>query len=161
MLGAIMTKTFMFILIVALSFKAFGQKTNKHRLFPIPCFDYKYQNLNSFGLYLGIGKFFKRHTYIGLVPGINLNRYNKLTYVSPSVFIDYYYQPKFWRGIVGPSLRLGFDPIKITGQKANYLWADIGLRIAPVCVIFCGYNYCLDKKAIVDISQFRIGIRFP
>jgi hypothetical protein len=154
-----MMRLILYIFLFAISLKTFAQKKNKYRLGPLPCLDYKYQNLNQFGFYLGIVKVFKRHTYIGIIPGVNMVRFNKLSYLSPSVFLDYYYQPKILKGYIGPVFRLGFNPVKITGQKANYIWLDIGVRV-PGGVIFGGYNYCLDKNEIKEISKFRVGYRF-
>ena len=155
-----MKHVLLYTFLFTLSLKTFGQKNNKYRIAPIPCLDYKYQKLNTFGFYIGIAKVFKRHTYIGLFPGINMIRFNKISYVSPSVFLDYYYQPKTRKGLIGPNLRFGFNPMKVTGQKANYIWMDIGFRV-PGGVIFGGYNYCLDEDEIKEISRFRIGLRFP
>lgn len=136
----------------------FPQVKKKASLVPIACFDYVHQNSNSFGFSAGPALRFKRHTYIGILGGINLLYTNKSSYVSPVIFADYFYQPK--HSFVGPVCRFGYTSHNIYGQKDQYLYGDVGIRIVWLCIMG-GYNFNMDKKDIPDVSPYRITLRIP
>jgi len=154
-----MTRLKLTILILFCFLVSFGQD-NKKNIWPFFCIDYTYQNTNNFTFAAGPIRHFKRHTYVGLIPGVTLIRVDNASYWRPTGFFEYAYQPKALRGALWPVTRLGFLPIKISGENDNYLYADIGLRIISV-TIYAGYNLCLDNKDIKNIATYRVGLRLP
>jgi hypothetical protein len=156
----IMMKVYLLFFLFAFNATGFSQaeKKKKTTLMPMACVDYVKQNSNSFGFSAGPALRFKRHTYIGILAGINLVYTNKSSYVSPVVFADYFYEPK--HSFFGPACRVGYTSFSIYGQKDQYVYGDIGVRIASL-TIMGGYNFSLDKKDISDISPYRITLRIP
>lgn len=135
--------------------------TKKRHYGPFPCIaDYTYQKASTLGYSIGILRMFKRHTYIAVAPGANLLRLNNTTYLQPTGIFEFSYQPKFWRGAVSPSLRVGFVSFKVMQQRDDYMFGDIGLRIfGPT--LYVGYNVNLDTKDLNEISGLRLGVRIP
>ncbi len=154
-------KPHIIIFLLTLTVVSFSQtKKKENRIWPMACIDYVSQNSNNFGFSVGPTLRFKRHTYIGILGGINIIATNKSSYISPIVFADYFYQLNLKKTLLGPTCRLGFNPYNISGQKDKYLFGDIGFRIYYL-TIMGGYNFSLDNKDISNISKYRLTLRFP
>ena len=78
-------------------------KKKENRIWPMVCVDYVSQNSNNFGISAGPTLRFKRHTYIGILGGINIIETNKSSYTSPTVFADYFYQLNIKKTLLGPT----------------------------------------------------------
>lgn len=154
-------KTYILLILLTVSCVSFSQtKEKEHRIWPMGCLDYVSQNSNNFGISAGPSLRFKRHTYIGILGGINIIATNKSSYISPTVFADYFYQLNIKKTLLGPACRFGFTSYNVSGQKDKYLFGDIGFRIIWI-TIMGGYNLNLDNKDISNISKYRLTIRFP
>lgn len=137
-----------------------GQSTKRPFILPFGSMEYTYQQTHNFGVSIGAWKLFKRHTYIALVGGPILYRNNNVTYVSPNLSFEWFYQFNSKKAMLGPMCRINYTSYKIQGQIDKYISGDIGFRIfAPV--IYVGYNYNLDKKEINQIAPIRVGIKYP
>lgn len=148
---------FIFLILMQISFGQIISKEKKNFFHVTSSPYYIYQGTHNFNYLLGLHSMNKKtHSYVDFAGGILLFRLNKITYLAPTINLEGFYRLKTKRTF-GPVCKISLTHYKVLRKVDNALSVDIGFKIFKVS-IFGGYNFNLDSKDIMALTNYRIGI---